>query len=176
MRRELVASLTARIVAAYLAGNEGKVPVSSMAGIVRAVGRALGGEKDPVVPPSVSEPAAPPAAFLIRPTQPPFVKLPRPKPAIPIAASLTSERIVCLVCGWEGVTLRRHLGQSHRLTPEHYRELFRLRPDYPMEAPDYRKVRGELAKARGLGSLIIWEERPRAWNRGQRPSRSKRKP
>jgi predicted transcriptional regulator len=39
----------------------------------------------------------------------------------------------------------------HQLTPEAYRELFGLKPDYPMAAPGYSRYRSEMAKRVGLG-------------------------
>ena len=38
-----------------------------------------------------------------------------------------------------------------RLTPEQYRERYKLAPDYPMVAPAYARKRQELAKKIGLG-------------------------
>jgi predicted transcriptional regulator len=49
--------------------------------------------------------------------------------------------------------LRRHLGVAHDLTPSAYRELFGLKPDYPMVAPSYSEERAELARKIGLGGL-----------------------
>jgi hypothetical protein len=34
--------------------------------------------------------------------------------------------------------LKRRLGAAHGLTPDQYRKLFDLKPDYPMVAPSYR--------------------------------------
>jgi predicted transcriptional regulator len=38
-----------------------------------------------------------------------------------------------------------------KLTPNQYRETFRLKPDYPMAAPNYAQQRRELAAKIGLG-------------------------
>jgi predicted transcriptional regulator len=40
---------------------------------------------------------------------------------------------------------------GHGLTPSQYRELFDLKPDYPMAAPSYTERRRELALQIGLG-------------------------
>ena len=38
-----------------------------------------------------------------------------------------------------------------KLTPEQYREKWKLPADYPMTAPNYTRQRSELARATGLG-------------------------
>jgi ROS/MUCR transcriptional regulator protein len=67
------------------------------------------------------------------------------------AAQSTMTTSVCLVCGEQHRTLRRHLDVAHRLTPETYREQFGLKSDYPMAAPGYSRQRAEMAKRVGLG-------------------------
>jgi predicted transcriptional regulator len=47
--------------------------------------------------------------------------------------------------------LKRHLASEHDLTPNAYREMFNLKPDYPMAAPSYAEARRELALKIGLG-------------------------
>ena len=46
--------------------------------------------------------------------------------------------------------LKRHLATEHDLTPDAYREMFSLKPDYPMVAPSYAEARRELALKIGL--------------------------
>ena len=47
--------------------------------------------------------------------------------------------------------LKRHLASEHDLTPNAYREMFSLKPDYPIVAPSYAEARRELALKIGLG-------------------------
>ena len=47
--------------------------------------------------------------------------------------------------------LKRHLPVSYGMTPEQYREKWKLPADYPMVAPDYAVHRSNLAKQIGLG-------------------------
>jgi predicted transcriptional regulator len=47
--------------------------------------------------------------------------------------------------------LKRHLATEHDLTPDAYREMFGLKPDYPMVAQSYAEARRELALKIGLG-------------------------
>jgi predicted transcriptional regulator len=68
-----------------------------------------------------------------------------------VRRSIQDEHLVCLICGKQQRTLRRHLEVAHHLTPEAYRERFGLRPDYPMTAPGYARQRSEMAKRAGLG-------------------------
>jgi predicted transcriptional regulator len=55
------------------------------------------------------------------------------------------------MCGKKQKLLKRHLSTEHALTPEQYRSAFKLKPDYPMVAPDYAHQRRELALKIGLG-------------------------
>ncbi len=74
-----------------------------------------------------------------------------PKPAVPIKRSVTPNYIVCLEDGRKMKMLKRHLKTDHNMTPKEYRERWGLPQDYPMTAPNYAKVRSELAKIIGLG-------------------------
>lgn len=64
---------------------------------------------------------------------------------------MTSDFIICLDDGKKFKSLKRHLRTTYGLSPEQYREKWKLPPDYPMVAPNYAKARSELAKASGLG-------------------------
>ena len=58
--------------------------------------------------------------------------------------------MICLVCGKQQKALRRHLSIVHQLTPEAYRELLGLKPDYPVVASGYSRQRSEMARRSGL--------------------------
>ena len=75
----------------------------------------------------------------------------RPLPAVPIKKSVTPEFIICLEDGKRLKMLKRHLMTSYRMTPGEYRTKWGLPWDYPMVAPNYAKVRSDLAVQRGLG-------------------------
>ena len=72
-------------------------------------------------------------------------------PAVPIKKSVQKDAITCLVCGWPGKMLKRHLSTKHGLSVKEYREKWRLPSDYPMVAPSYAAKRSRLAKKIGLG-------------------------
>ena len=72
-------------------------------------------------------------------------------PAVPIRKSVFPDHIVCLEDGIKLKMLKRHLKVSFGMTPEQYREKWRLPADYPMVAPDYASHRSTLAKQIGLG-------------------------
>jgi predicted transcriptional regulator len=74
-----------------------------------------------------------------------------PKPAVPIKRSVTPDRLICLECGKQSTTLKRHLRVSHDHTPESYRAKWGLASDYPMAAPSYSSKRSAFAKESGLG-------------------------
>ena len=90
-------------------------------------------------------------ARLHAPEASPKIEQPR-EPAVPIKKSITRDFIVCLEDGKTFRSLRRHLMSSYGMTPEAYREKWKLPKDYPMVAPAYAAIRSRLAKAIGLGS------------------------
>ena len=71
-------------------------------------------------------------------------------PAVPIRRSVTPDYLICLEDGKKFKSLRRHLG-ALGLTPEQYRNKWKLPSDYPMVAPNYAAQRSALAKNMGLG-------------------------
>ena len=71
-------------------------------------------------------------------------------PAVPIRKSVTPDYLICLEDGKKFKSLRRHLA-GHGLTPEQYREKWKLPSDYPMVAPNYAAQRSAMAKQIGLG-------------------------
>jgi predicted transcriptional regulator len=76
----------------------------------------------------------------------------RPRPAVSIKRSIFPNYLVCLEDGRKLKMLKRHLKTSYNMTPEEYKERWRLPPDYPMVAPNYAKHRSILAKKIGLGT------------------------
>jgi predicted transcriptional regulator len=119
--------LTARIVSAYVGNNT--TPASELPALIAQVHAALarvsGGQTEPA--------------------------LLKPKPAVPVKKSLTSEYIVCLEDGKKFKSLKRHLRTQYNMSPEQYRDKWDLPPDYPMVAPNYAVTRSQLAKSMGLG-------------------------
>ncbi|QHL91039.1 transcriptional regulator [Sphingomonas changnyeongensis] len=74
------------------------------------------------------------------------------EPAVSVRKSLASKDvIISLIDGKPYKSLKRHLSR-HGLTPEQYRERYKLKPDYPMVAENYAKQRRDLALKIGLGS------------------------
>jgi predicted transcriptional regulator len=72
-------------------------------------------------------------------------------PAVSVKKSITAEYLVCLEDGRKFKSLKRHLRTRYNMTPEEYRSKWGLPPDYPMVAPNYARVRSNLAKNMGLG-------------------------
>ena len=126
---ELV-ELAAEIVAAYVGNNA--VPANELPALIKDVYGALSAAV-------ASETAIP---------EQPAEEL---KPAVPIRRSVTDDYIICLECGEQFKSLRRHLNSRHGLTPEEYRAKWGLPADYPMVAKNYREARSKLAKDMGLG-------------------------
>jgi len=73
-------------------------------------------------------------------------------PEVSIRKSITPDYLICLDDGKRFRSLRRHLA-ALGLTPEQYREKWRLPADYPMVAPNYHTHRSALAKKIGLGQM-----------------------
>lgn len=72
-------------------------------------------------------------------------------PATTARRSLASkDHIISMIDGKPYKTLRRHLA-NHGLTPEQYRERYKLKSDYPIVAPSYSEVRRAMAQKIGLG-------------------------
>ena len=73
-------------------------------------------------------------------------------PAVTVRKSLASkDHIISMIDGKQYKTLRRHLS-GHGLTPEQYRERYKLKADYPMVAENYSEARRQVAHKIGLGS------------------------
>ena len=120
--------LTAKIVAAYVSHNSvsaGDLP-ALISQVHSALTRVTSGHSE--VP---SEPL---------------------KPAVSVKRSITPDYIICLEDGKKLKMLKRHLKTAYDMTPDDYRERWRLPPDYPMVAPNYARQRSKLAKEIGLGT------------------------
>jgi predicted transcriptional regulator len=76
----------------------------------------------------------------------------RPQPAVSIKKSVQPDYIVCLEDGKKLKMLKRHLKTAYNMSPEAYRERWKLASDYPMVAPNYARQRSRLAKEIGLGT------------------------
>jgi predicted transcriptional regulator len=74
-----------------------------------------------------------------------------PKPALPVANSITPDFIFCLEDSKKFRMLKKHLRACYDMSPEEYRTKWCLSADYPMVAPNYAIKRQELAKQSGLG-------------------------
>ncbi len=119
---------TTRIVEAYVAHNQ--VDTKDLPALIYDVHAALG---------KISQDA-------------PVHERPAQKPAVPVNKSIMPDYIICLEDGKEFKSLKRHLRTHYQLSPEEYREKWKLPHDYPMVAPNYARARSELAKKMGLGT------------------------
>jgi predicted transcriptional regulator len=70
---------------------------------------------------------------------------------VAVKRSVFADHIVCLECGKHLSMLKRHLMTHHKMTPEQYRQRWKLPLSYPLVAPNYAKTRSALAKKFGLG-------------------------
>ena len=69
---------------------------------------------------------------------------------MPVRKSVTPDYLICLDDGRRFKSLRRQLA-GLGMTPEQYRQKWRLSADYPMVAPNYAAQRSALAKNIGFG-------------------------
>ncbi|SDG93424.1 MucR family transcriptional regulator [Alloyangia pacifica] len=72
-------------------------------------------------------------------------------PALPVAQSVTEDKVYCLCCGRGFKMLKRHLGAEHGMTEAQYRAAFNLSEDFPLVAPSYSRKKAAHAKEAGLG-------------------------
>ena len=82
------------------------------------------------------------------------------KPAVPVRSSVKPDHIVCLEDGKKFKSLKRHLRTDHSLSPDEYRRKWDLPSNYPMVAPEYGRIRSELARSIGLGRKRELEAEP----------------
>jgi predicted transcriptional regulator len=122
-----LAKITTKIVAAYVSNHQ--IAAADLARLITGVAGQLG--KAGAEPEQATEE--------------------KPEPAVLVRRSVRPDHLVCLVCGQQRKTLKRHLAVRHDLAPAEYRERFGLKPDYPMMAPNYTQQRREVALATGLG-------------------------
>lgn len=95
------------------------------------------------------------------------------EPAVSVRKSLASkDHIISMIDGKPYKALRRHLSR-HGLTPEQYRERYKLKSDYPMVSESYSEERRAMALKIGLGSKGRGGERP-APAPAEKPKRSGR--
>lgn len=125
MEDSTLIELTADIVASQVANNS--VPIGDVAALIRGVHGAL----------ARLSPRTPEVQQKI--------------PVVSIRTSIQPDHLVCLECGRKQKLLRRHLQTAHGLSPDRYRSDYGLPAAYPMTAPDYSKLRGEIARSIGLG-------------------------
>lgn len=72
-------------------------------------------------------------------------------PAVSVRKSIASpDHIISLIDGRSYKTLKRHLAK-HNLTPQQYRERYKLPKSYPMVSPSYSEARRAVAERLGLG-------------------------
>src|ERR671913_444397 len=62
---------------------------------------------------------------------PPAPERDKPEPAVPIKKSVTPDYIISLFDGRKYKSLKRHIRTAHDMTPQQYREFWKLAPDYP---------------------------------------------
>lgn len=73
------------------------------------------------------------------------------KPVVSVEESVKADYLICLEDGKRVKMLKRHLKTAYNMSPEQYRARWNLPATYPMVAPNYAKVRSQLAKQIGLG-------------------------
>jgi predicted transcriptional regulator len=131
-----ILNMTTQIVAAYLASNT--VATGSLPELIESVHRELE---------SVEQNHSTMAPLEARPRD----TQPVARTAVDVRRSVFPGYLICLEEGGRFKTLRRHLSETHGMTPEQYRAKWDLPETYPMTAPDYSAVRSNLSKANGLG-------------------------
>ena len=119
-------TLTADIVSSMVANNT--VAATELPALIGSVHAALSQTANPVEP-----------------------EAPKREPAVTIRSSVKHDYIVSLESGKKMKMLKRYLRTNYDMSPDEYRAKWGLPKDYPMVAPGYAAMRGELAKTFGLG-------------------------
>jgi predicted transcriptional regulator len=135
-KAELV-KMTSRIVSAYLAYNP--VPVAEISRLIKLVGAQIASLESEV-------------------TESENVKR---TPAVPIRRSVHADYVICLEDGKRLKLLKRYLKTRYDMSPEEYRERWSLPASYPMVAPNYARLRAEMAQRIGLGRATQPQPRTR---------------
>lgn len=73
------------------------------------------------------------------------------QPAVSIKQSVTPDYIICLEDGKRFKSMRGHL-RKLGMTPDEYRQKWKLAADYPIVAPNYAARRSAMAIHHGLGT------------------------
>jgi predicted transcriptional regulator len=124
--QDTLIELTAQIISAHVSRNE--VTAEQLPALIRQVHATLDRvSRDESLPETIA-------------------------PAVPIAASVKSDVVVCLHCGSAFKMLKRHLMATHDQNPDEYRKQWKLPESYPMVASNYAKIRSALAIQHGLGT------------------------
>lgn len=71
------------------------------------------------------------------------------QPAVSIENSIARGHIICLECGRDFKSLKKHLLRHNEMTPDEYRKKWGLPPDYPMVARKYASSSSKTAKQTG---------------------------
>ena len=122
-----ITELTADVVKAFVANNA--IPASELKMLVETVHATFARLSTNAAPAPAPQPVASPAM---------------------IRDSVTPDYLISLENGKKYRTLRFHLAKLG-LSPEAYRQKWRLPPDYPMVAASFAARRSALAKASGFG-------------------------
>jgi predicted transcriptional regulator len=75
-------------------------------------------------------------------------------PEIFAAATAPRHRLACAACGQTFRMVKRHLRETHDMTPEQYRATFALPPATPMVAPAYVAKQTESARQRHASKRV----------------------
>lgn len=123
-----IAGLTVQLLSAYLANNV--IAAEDLAGLIRSTKAAL--TEDQAAAPSDDQASTYTPAVSLRKSQ------------------ASPDNLISMIDGKPYKTLKRHLAK-HGLTPEEYRERYKLPAGYPMVAPSFAARRREIAEKIGLG-------------------------
>lgn len=117
-------SFVAEILSAYLSNNT--VSPADLGSVIQTVKAAFGISIGQTTAPAVDEPK-------------------KMEPAVSVKKSITPDALVCLCCGKQFKSLKRHLQSEHGLSADEYRVAFGLKADYPtvVPSPNQRVLQGK---------------------------------
>jgi predicted transcriptional regulator len=131
---EINPHLTTKIVVSYVRHH--RLVPEQLADLITSVHRAIG---------QVGQPPEPEEVLT---------------PAVSVRRSVHRDHVICLDCGYQGKTLRRHISTRHGLSPDEYRQRWGLRSSHLLTAPAYSEHRSSMAKELGLGRKPVAKVAP----------------
>lgn len=75
-------------------------------------------------------------------------------PVVSLEEAFKDDKVYCMICGKGFLTLKKHLGISHSMTPKDYREKYSVPKSTPLVARNYSEAKRRIAQKLGLAEKL----------------------